>query len=199
MLVDEARRLGVDIQLGAAVTDIEFDDAMIRILGKEAVKADVIIGADGLNSVSRELLLGKKDPPYRTGDLAYRLTVKEADMRVHPVLHELVDDIPNDVWLGPDTFVVGYLLSENGYYNIVLVSPDSPGAMPEGVDVAKATPQEMRDVLEGWDPRLQALLGVVEQTQKWRMLTSREMAEWCHPGGKFALLGDACHASLPYL
>lgn len=27
---------------------------------------------------------------------------------------------------------------------------------------------------KGWDPRLQALLSVVEQTQKWRMLTSRE-------------------------
>lgn len=52
---------------------------------------------------------------------------------------------------------------------------------------------------DGWDPRLQTLLGVVEQTQKWRMLTSREMAEWRHPGGKFALLGDACHATLPYL
>ena len=57
----------------------------------------------------------------------------------------------------------------------------------------------MRTLLEGWDPRLQALLSVVQQTQKWRMLTSEEMKEWRHEEGRFALLGDACHASLPYL
>ena len=71
--------------------------------------------------------------------------------------------------------------------------------MPEDKDVSQATPQEMRDLLQGWDPTLQTLLDVVEQTQKWRMLTSREMPEWRHSAGKFALLGDACHASLPYL
>ena len=129
MLVNEARRLGVDIQPGSAVRAIDFEEARIELLGKAAVKADVIIGADGLNSVCREQLLRKQDPPHRTGDLAYRLTVKESDMRAHPALHELVDDIPNDIWLGPRTFVVGYLLKENGYYNIVLVSPDT---MPEG-------------------------------------------------------------------
>ncbi len=107
-------------------------------------RADAIIGADGLNSISRETLLGRKDPPHRTGDLAYRLTVKVADMRNHPDLHELVDDIPNDLWLGPDTFVVGYLLKEDGYYNIALICPDT---MPEDTDVSKATPQEMRELL----------------------------------------------------
>lgn len=197
VLADEARRLGVDIQLGAIVSGIDFEDARVRLLGREeAVQADVVIGADGLNSVSRELLLGRKDPPHRTGDLAYRLTVKEADMRAHPVLRELVDRKSSDVWLGPRTFVVGYLLKEDGYYNLAALCPDT---MSEDTNVAKATPQELRDVLRGWDPRLQALVDMVEHTQKWRLLTSREMAEWCHPEGKFTLLGDACHASLPYL
>lgn len=65
-------------------------------------------------------------------------------MRHHPELQELVDDIPNDVWMGPDTFVVGYLLKENGYYNIVLVCPDT---MPEDRDVERATLEEMRQLL----------------------------------------------------
>ena len=196
VLADEARRLGVNIQLGATVTGIDFDNAVIDLLGGDVVKADVIIGADGLNSICRELLLGRKDPPHRTGDLAYRLTVKAADMRAHPILHELVDGRPSDIWFGPQTFVVAYLLKEDRYYNLALICPDTMG---EDTNVAKATVQEMRDLLEGWDPRLQALLDLVESTQKWRLLTSGEMAEWCHPGGKFALMGDACHASLPYL
>lgn len=117
-------------------------------------------------------------------------------MQKHPMLQELIQDITNDIWIGPDTFVVGYLLKEGGFYNIVLVSPD---ILPDAVDVSKATPEEMRELLKGWDPRLQTLLDLVEQTQKWRMLTSEEMQHWGHEGGKFVLLGDACHASLPYL
>ena len=118
-------------------------------------------------------------------------------MRKHPILHELIENNSNDVWMGPDTFVVGYLLRGGGLYNIVLVHPD---ADPNSPDIAEtASPQEMRELLDGWDPRLQALLSVVQKTQKWRMLTSREMSDWGHAGGKFVLLGDACHASLPYL
>ena len=117
-------------------------------------------------------------------------------MKKHPILHELIRDITNDIWMGPDTFVVGYLLKEGGFYNIVLVSLDN---LPDAVDVSKATPQEMRELLKGWDPRLQTLLDLVEQTQKWRMLTSEEMQHWGHEAGTFVLLGDACHASLPYL
>ena len=118
-------------------------------------------------------------------------------MRQHPILHDLIDAVNNDVWMGPDTFVVGYLLQGGGLYNIVLVHPDQDPTSPNISE--KASPEEMRELLEGWDPRLQALLSVVQQTQKWRMLTSREMSEWGHEGGKFVLLGDACHASLPYL
>ena len=91
---------------------------------------------------------------------------------------------------------MGYPLKNNGYYNIALICPDT---MPENIDVAKGTPQEIGDLLEGWDPKLQVVFDLIEQTQKWRMFTSREMAGWGHPAGSFAVLGDACHASLPYL
>jgi len=38
VLVDEARRLGVDIRLGAAVAGIDFDEARMEVVGKDAVK-----------------------------------------------------------------------------------------------------------------------------------------------------------------
>ncbi len=38
VLVDEARRLGVDIRLGSAVAGIEFGEARVEIVGKDAVK-----------------------------------------------------------------------------------------------------------------------------------------------------------------
>ena len=67
------------------------------------------------------------------------------------------------------------------------------------VNTVKADLQEMRAFFAGWDPKLRALLGLVQGTTKWRLLNNEEMESWSHPKGKFALLGDACHASLPYL
>ena len=43
------------------------------------------------------------------------------------------------------------------------------------------------------------LLELVQETSKWRLMNSEEMARWGHESGNFVLLGDACHATLPYL
>jgi salicylate hydroxylase len=141
-------------------------------------------------------MLGRKDPPHFTGDLAYRITVKASDMRMHPGLVELAENPAINMWMGPQAHAVCYLLKGGDLYNIVLVCPDN---LPEFINTAKADLQEMRDFFANWDPKLRALLDMVQETSKWRLQSSQEMYTWCHEGGKFALLGDACHATLPYM
>ena len=197
LLVDEARRVGVHIQLDATVTTIDFERPAARLSGKPDFVADIIIGADGLKSVCREALLGHADPPHLTGDLAYRITIKADDMKQHPLLCQLVQEPAITYWLGPDSHAVGYLLKGGGgLYNIVVTNPDN---LPETVNMAKANLQEMRDFFKDWEPMFKALLDTVQDCSKWRLQNSREMKTWSHPSGRFALLGDACHATLPYL
>lgn len=159
-------------------------------------KADLVIGADGLKSVCRETLLGKKDPPRLTGDLAYRIVVPASEMRKDDRLKDLVNSPAITIWMGPDSHCVGYLLKGGDLYNMVLACPDN---LPELVNTAKADLREMRELFAAWDPRLKRLLELVQETSKWRLQNSEEMANWGHESGKFALLGDSCHATLPYL
>lgn len=196
ILVEEARRLGVEIILDSRVTGIDFDTPAVQIAGRDDFKADVILGADGLKSKCREALLGHADPPRLTGDLAYRIVVKADDMKKHPLLKQLAEKPQINYWMGPDAHAVCYLLKGGGVYNIVLCCPDN---LPPSVPSATADLQEMRDFFKDWDPRLRALLSIVQESSKWRLENSEEMAHWCHPSGKFALMGDACHATLPYL
>lgn len=196
ILVAEAERLGVMIQLGSVVTSIDFDRAVIRMRDKPDFHADLIIGADGLKSICRESLLGHSDPPHLTGDLAYRIVIKAEDMKQHPDLRDLAEKPAINYWMGPYGHVVCYLLQGGGLYNIVLICPDN---LPEMLNTAKADLQEMRNFFAGWDPKLKTLLGMVQETTKWRLLNSEEMDSWSHPSGKFVLMGDACHATLPYL
>ena len=196
ILVETAQEVGVDIRLGCSVTKIKFDKPAVELRGKPDFEADIIIGADGLKSVCRESLLGHSDPPHLTGDLAYRIIVPAAEMKKHPLLKDLAEKPAINYWMGPDAHAVCYLLQGGGLYNIVLICPDN---LPEMVNMAKADLQEMHDFFANWDPRLRALLQLCNETSKWRLQNSREMLSWSHPSGKFALLGDACHATLPYL
>ena len=196
ILVAEAERLGVSIELNSTVTKLDFERPCIHLKNKPDFQADIVLGADGLKSVCREALLGHPDPPHLTGDLAYRIIVKAEDMKRHPLLKDLAEKPAINYWMGPDAHAVCYLLKGGGLYNIVLICPDN---LPDMVNTAKADVHEMRDFFEKWDPKLKALLGLVQETSKWRLQNSEEMETWSHPSGKFALLGDACHATLPYL
>ncbi|KAL6714819.1 hypothetical protein ACLMJK_007079 [Lecanora helva] len=196
IFVTEAKSLGVEMRLGSVVTSIDFNEGLIRVRDKPDSKCDLILGCDGLKSICREALLGHTDPPHLTGDLAYRIIIRAEDMKKHPDLRDLVERPVINYWLGPSGHVVCYLLQGGGLYNIVLICPDN---MPEMLNTAKADIQEMRDFFAKWDPRLKLLLGMVQETMKWRLMNSEEMDSWSHPSGKFALLGDACHATLPYL
>ena len=131
-------------------------------------------------------------PPHLTGDLAYRIVVKASDMKAHPGLRDLAEKPAINYWLGPSAHVVCYLLRSGDLYNIVLICPDD-----QRTDTAQADLQEMRAIFKKWDPKLQILLGLVQESSRWRLQDSKEMGTWVR--GKFALLGDACHASLPYL
>ncbi|EXJ70309.1 uncharacterized protein A1O5_06377 [Cladophialophora psammophila CBS 110553] len=197
ILVDEAERLGVEIRLGSIVTDIDFELPAVHIKNcPEPFTANLIIGADGLKSVCREALLGRPDPPHLTGDLAYRIIVPADSMKSHPLLRDLVA-VPNiNYWMGPDSHVVSYLLQGGNLYNIVIACPDN---LPELVNQQKADLDEMHALFQNWDPQLRALLELCKDTSKWRLQNSREMPSWNHPSGRFTLLGDACHATLPYL
>ncbi|KAF3492073.1 salicylate hydroxylase [Arthroderma uncinatum] len=196
ILLREARRLNVDIRLGYTVVNIDFDAPAAQLLDKPDFHADVIIGADGLRSVCREALLGHADPPHLTGDMAYRIVIEADDIRQYPDLVEFVEQPGMTHWIGPGGHAVCYSLRGGESLNIVLVCPDT---LPETLNLADADLEEMRSFFKNWDPRLRKLLGLVQETQKWRLRNSKRMRSWSHPKGNFVLLGDACHATLPYL
>lgn len=195
-MVMKARELGVKIQLKSCVTKIDFDTPCVYLKDDRRITADLIIGADGLKSRCREELVGHIDPPHLTGDLAYRIIIKASDMRKHEELAELVNDPAINFWMGPSGHAACYLLKGGDLYNIVLLCPDN---LPETVNVAVEGAQEVRDFFRTWDPKLGKLLSMVQEVSKWRLQNSTEMETWLHPAGKFVLLGDACHATLPYL
>lgn len=109
-LLDRATELGAKVHVKSRVQDIEYAQdgltATAVLSDGRMMSADLIVGADGISSQLREVLLGKPDPPLPTGDLAYRLLINAEDMLADPELRHFVQDPQVNYWLGPDAVCI---------------------------------------------------------------------------------------------
>ncbi|KAF3000698.1 hypothetical protein E8E13_002413 [Curvularia kusanoi] len=198
-LVKRARELGVTVVLDARVTGIDFgnkagDQAKV-MTGDRVYDADLVVGADGLWSTCRSTMLGKRDPPLPTGDLAYRIVLK-IDQIKSQKLRDMVQNFACRFWAGPDSHVVAYSMRGGKMYNVVLLVPDD---LEEGVARTEGDLNEMRKFFKGWDPVLTEFLECVDKVDKWKLMHREELPSWINPQSNLVLIGDSCHPMLPYL
>ncbi|KAI0517081.1 FAD binding domain protein [Xylaria bambusicola] len=195
ILVRRARALGIPVEVGCEVSDVDFGQAIVTSQDGRTFHGDVILGADGLWSRTRDLMLNRQISPKPTGDLAYRIVLDLKDIQ-DPELKELVSKPSVNFWIGPKSHVVGYSVRQGLTYNLVLLRPDD---LPVGISRAAADVEEMRAAFKQWDPILSRLLACVNKVDKWRLMHLSPLVNWGHKEGKFVLAGDACHPMLPYL
>ena len=62
---------------------------------------------------------------------------------------------------------------------------------------APGDPDTLRKEFAGWDPRIQEVLGEVQQTFRWALYDREPLPGWTK--GRLSLLGDAAHPMLPHL
>lgn len=199
ILVAKAQELGVEIRLASVVRSIDFEKASIKLINGEVFTGDVVLGADGERSICRDAILEHPDIPFTTGDVVFRLAIPGKELPQTPEILALTKPPSVNLWLGPKSHAVSYLLKRDDIFNIVLVCRDNPDAQvmygPQPVDR-----NELLSKFAEWEPLFADLLKVEKATlMKWSLLQINEVKNWRHPSGKFALIGDAAHAMLPYL
>lgn len=80
---------------------------------------------------------------------------------------------------------------------MVLLVPDD---LPAGANTLAGNVDEMRALYANWDPRIPKLLSLCDSVTKWRLCIRPGLdPTWSHASGAFTILGDAAHATLPYL
>lgn len=105
-LVNRALELGVKMTCNARIISVKVspDGTTATAIAADGRQwhSDLVLGADGVFGKLTEELLGRSDPPVKTGDLAYRLLLSTEEMRKDPELAPFVTDPQVNYWLGPD-------------------------------------------------------------------------------------------------
>lgn len=109
VMMERVSELGGEITCDRTVEDVQFAETMekssVVLRGGAIYSADLIVGADGINSRLRGVLTGKDEPPTPTGDLAYRLLFDTKRMMDDPELRKLVETPQVNCWIGPNAHV----------------------------------------------------------------------------------------------
>ncbi|KAJ7849654.1 hypothetical protein B0H14DRAFT_2765217 [Mycena olivaceomarginata] len=200
-LLEAAMDLGCKFHLDARVVSIDPDAGSVLTKDDVTYSADLIVASDGLNSMAREVVLGRPGPPVPTGQMAYRVILPAAKLAGIPELEEIITVPRNNHWLGPHGTILSYLLEGQNepLINFVFTCDVNEADLPPGVDQRMGTAKEVRNSFKGWDPRIEKMLGFVEKVLYWRLYTHEPLVSWSHSSRRLVLIGDAAHAMTPYL
>ena len=182
----------IDLRLGASCVDIRqhTDQATAVIDTGESFSADILVGADGIKSQVRQIIHGPDSPRF-TGCVAWRALVPAQSVA------NLGLAMDSTLWMGPRGHFVHYYVRGGALLNFVAVT-ETRGWEIESWN-QPADLDEVKQTFARWNPQVQSIIAAAPQEAcfKWALFDRKPMTRWSH--GRVTLLGDACHATLPFL
>ena len=167
------------------------------------VECDVIIAADGIKSLARiEVLkqVGAEAEVTDSKQAAYRIMLDRSQMESDPEMLALIENEGVTRWIGEKRHIIAYPISNKTIYNLSTTQPDfNFAAAPSETYTTKGSKTAMLDVFSDFCPKVLRMLHLVPEGEvcEWKLRVHAPLPTWIH--GSLALVGDACHPTLPHM
>ncbi|MBU2867835.1 FAD-dependent monooxygenase [Pacificibacter marinus] len=166
-------------------------DVLLTFANGKKVAAKLVIGADGINSMLREKLLGVEKPRY-SGWVGHRALVNMDKLRASGLEFEPCVKW----WWEKSRHIMAYATKndQSEYYYVTGLPQDTWDHETSFIDSSR---EEMEAAFGGSHPMVQALIDATETVTKWPFWNRDPLNLWSQ--GRLVLLGDACHPMRPHM
>lgn len=190
-LYDAVRAIDPDaVRLSSEAVGAEADDerAVLFLKDGRRIESDILIGADGVKSTVRKSLFGDDFTTF-TGMIAWRAVIPMER------LPERFHDMVGWTWIGPGGHLVNYPLRGGKLMNMIGTVERDDWQVESWY--AEGSIEECAKDFAGWHEDVQTLIRAAPKVLKWAFMERPPRQIWSK--GRASLLGDACHATLPFL
>jgi salicylate hydroxylase len=187
----------VELRLGRTVVHADPGDQgrrpRLRFSDGAFYETDCVIAADGIDSPVRESIFGTSGSPL-TGQVTQRMIIPLNSVDPIPALAALWTSPDLNIWLGPNRHAVMHpVRGRAGVYLGVTTATESP---EHAAELARTGHDHLLASLRDWDPCLQQMVAAADGVTSWPLRDRDVAPEW--QAGRVCLIGDACHAMLPF-
>jgi salicylate hydroxylase len=190
VLLDACRKsnlIRLDASQKVVTVDETADGIVATTASGKAYRGAALIGADGLWSSIRQMVVGD-GKPKPAGHITYRAVLPTSDIPQEYRWHDM------GFWAGEKVHFVLYPLRTGELYNLVAVFHSDRYA--EGWD-SFGDPTELHERFAQTCAPVRALLNKIESWRMWVLCDRPPIKAWSR--GRITLLGDAAHPMLQYL
>ena len=169
------------------------DGVILGFADGTVAKADIVIGADGINSKIRETILGVEAPLY-SGWVAHRAIISGEKLAQLKRQFDLDDCVK---WWYEDSHIMAYCTTkERDEYYFVTGVPH-PAWDFQGKSFVPCEKAELFETFKDFHPSILAMIEASDDVTRWPLNNRNPLPVWS--SGRLVLLGDACHPMKPHM
>ncbi|KAH7084603.1 hypothetical protein BKA63DRAFT_401456 [Paraphoma chrysanthemicola] len=196
VLFEETVKRKIEVKFSTKIVGVVDDEApVVTLEGGEVVKADLVVGADGINSIIRESMLPPDPQRINSIQSCWMLKIPLSIVKNDPEISKYLTRAY--YWLGPGRMAIATILSRVDVFDLHLYIDKELCEPSESEKVGN-----MDDILkhfQDFDPVIFKIKSLAPSTECyiWRISKLARLPTWISKSGRIVIIGDAAHAMVP--